>query len=230
MIIRVFRARLKSGAYDAFARITDETTLPVMRVQPGLLTVRAGGPGGTRDVFAILSVWKDLESLKAYTGDNWEEALVLPGEADLVIETSVQHFDESYNSLTTMRHALAGKLRALEAQTVENMRLTDEQWERIHTAIPPPNREGRPRADNRRTLDGILYVLRTGSRWQDLPKVYGSYVTCWRRFQQWEADGTWEAVWRVLFSTLDTQGKLVWARAFLDASLPPLKRGRRRTA
>jgi len=51
---------------------------------------------------------------------------------------------------------------------------------------------GRPRADDRRTREGILYVLRTGCRWQDLPREYGAAVTVWRRLRAWEAAGVWE--------------------------------------
>ena len=75
--------------------------------------------------------------------------------------------------------------------------LTDAQWEAIKDLLPPPRRRGRPRADDRRTLNGILYVLRTGCRWQDLPSRYGSPVTCWRRLRQWEQ------IWRSRLSLLD---------------------------
>jgi transposase len=56
--------------------------------------------------------------------------------------------------------------------------LTDTQWELIQPLLPAARRMGRPRADDRRTINGILYVLRTGSNWKDLPERYGSFVTC----------------------------------------------------
>lgn len=53
--------------------------------------------------------------------------------------------------------------------------LTDEQWRHLEPLLPSPRKgRGRPRADNRNTLNGILYVLRTGCRWQDVPREYGS--------------------------------------------------------
>jgi len=52
--------------------------------------------------------------------------------------------------------------------------LTDEQWELIAPHLPPPKRMGRPRTDDRRTLERILWVLRAGARWQDLPREFGS--------------------------------------------------------
>ena len=104
--------------------------------------------------------------------------------------------------------------------------LTDEQWAVIEPLIPERRRgPGRPRADDRRTLNGILYVLKTGCAWEDLPREYGSAVTCWRRLQQWSDDGTWERVWRALLSALDAQSKLEWSRACLDGSFVPAKRG-----
>ena len=109
------------------------------------------------------------------------------------------------------------------------MNVTDEQWELLRPLLPPLSRgRGRPRAKDRDTLDGILYVLRTGCRWQDMPRGYGSPVTCWRRLERWQADGTWEHIWRRLLGTLDSQGKLCWSRAFLDGTFVPAKRGAKR--
>lgn len=103
--------------------------------------------------------------------------------------------------------------------------LTDEQWELIAPNLPPPKRTGRPRADDRRTLEGILWVLRSGARWQDLPKEYGSPTTCWRRLREWEEAGVWENLWRVILASLEAKQKLDWAQAFLDGSFVPAKKG-----
>ncbi len=64
---------------------------------------------------------------------------------------------------------------------MERKELTDEPWAWIEPLLPPKARTGRPRADDRKTLNGILYVLTTGCRWMDRPKAYGSYQTAWRR-------------------------------------------------
>lgn len=103
--------------------------------------------------------------------------------------------------------------------------LTDAQWAVIEPLMPPRKRTGRPRADDRQTLNGILYVLRTGCAWADMPERYGSYVTCWRRLDGWSQDGTWERIWRELLSRLDAEERLDWTRAFLDGSFVPAKRG-----
>lgn len=104
-------------------------------------------------------------------------------------------------------------------------RLTDEQWGRIAPLLPPPGKMGRPRADDRRTLDAILFVLRTGCRWKDLPRELGSPTTAWRRLKEWEVAGVWERIWRALLASLDAQAKLEWAQAFLDGSFVPAKKG-----
>ena len=108
--------------------------------------------------------------------------------------------------------------------------LTDAQWELIAPLLPARKRRGRPRAEDRATLNGILYVLRSGCRWQDIPRQYGAPNTCWRRLSHWQGDGTWERVWRTLLGTQDAQGKLLWAHAFLDGSFVPAKRGARQSA
>jgi transposase len=109
---------------------------------------------------------------------------------------------------------------------MRNVEITDEYWRRLEPLLPPPRRgRGRPRADDRKTLNGILYVLRTGCRWGDVPRKYGSPTTCWRRLRAWEENGIWERIWRLLLARLDEQGKLHWARAFLDGSFVPAKKG-----
>ena len=108
--------------------------------------------------------------------------------------------------------------------------LIDEHWESLQPLLPPRQKRGRPRADDRKTLNGILYVLRTGCRWEDVPHEYGSPSTCWRRLRAWEENGTWEKIWRVLLSLLDDQNKLRWEKAFLDGSFVPAKKGDMRSA
>ena len=74
------------------------------------------------------------------------------------------------------------------------MDLTDEQWEVLEPLLPEPPRradgKGRPWREPRDVLNGILWVLRTGAPWRDLPERYPTYQTCHRRFQQWARDGS----------------------------------------
>ena len=72
--------------------------------------------------------------------------------------------------------------------------LTDEEWELIEPLLPPPAPTGRPRADDRKTFNGIFYLLTTGCKWMDMPGEYGSYVTAWRRFRRWQEEGVWDII------------------------------------
>jgi transposase len=104
--------------------------------------------------------------------------------------------------------------------------LTEAQWQVLEPLLPSTKHgPGRPRTDNRKCLNGILFVLKTGIPWADLPPEYGSPSTCWRRFDEWSAAGVWDQIWRTLLSTLDREGKIEWAAAFLDGSFVPSKKG-----
>jgi transposase len=103
--------------------------------------------------------------------------------------------------------------------------LTEAQWAFIGPQLPPTARTGRPRANDRRTIDGILYVLITGCRWQDLPREYGAPTTAWRRLKRWGEEGVWERIWRAALAQLDRHGQLDWSMAFLDGSFAPAKAG-----
>jgi transposase len=103
--------------------------------------------------------------------------------------------------------------------------LTDRQWAFIQPLLPPPAHTGRPRADDRRTIEGILFILITCCRWQDLPPEYGAPTTVWRRLRRWGEEGVWERIWRAARATLDQQRKLDWSMAFLDGSCAPAKKG-----
>lgn len=226
MILRVFRARLKPGARAEFEQLCNDVSIPLLRKQPGLITLHVGKSLPDHpDEFVLVSVWSDLESLKGFAGDTWDHPLVLPGEAALVEETTVQHYDEDRQLIQESPLLPADLIQHMEEQFVHDLALTDEQWARIQPLLPAARKEGRPRANDRRTLEGILFVLRTGCRWGDLPTEYGSGVTCWRRLTQWEADGTWDRVWKTLLATLDSQAKLAWARAFLAGTIVPVRRG-----
>jgi transposase len=103
--------------------------------------------------------------------------------------------------------------------------LSDGQWAKLEPLLPKERSRGRPWADNRRVLEGILWVLRTGARWRDLPKEYPSASTCWRRLRQWEEQDVWLKIWRQFLSELDQQGRLDWSESFLDGSFAPAKKG-----
>ena len=105
--------------------------------------------------------------------------------------------------------------------------LSEPQWNKIAPLLPKPRRarRGRPPADQRLVLEGILWVLRSGARWRDLPAEYPSASTCWRRLRAWEERDVWLRIWRALLGQLDAQGKLNWEEVFLDGSFAPAKKG-----
>lgn len=109
------------------------------------------------------------------------------------------------------------------------MDLTEKQWEVIEPLLkkpaPRPDGKGRPRIDDRGVLNGILWILRTGARWEDLPPRYPSRATCHRRFQQWCDDGTMRDLWEAIMTDLDERGKFDWSEAFIDGSFAAAKKG-----
>ena len=106
------------------------------------------------------------------------------------------------------------------------MELSDSQWAFVEPLIPVPKRRedgrGRPWKPARLVLDGILWVLRTGAPWRDLPSCYPGHQTCHRRFQQWVASGILRNVLEALADHLDVgRGD----EAFIDGTYATAKRG-----
>ena len=112
--------------------------------------------------------------------------------------------------------------------SISRPQLTDEQWLLISDVFPvpvPDPRGGRPRTDARRCLEGILWVLRSGARWKDLPRSFPSYVTCWRRFVEWSRAGLWDQAWCRLIDPLDRESKVDWKEGFADGTFASAKKG-----
>lgn len=77
--------------------------------------------------------------------------------------------------------------------------LTDAQWERIADLLPGKAGDpGRRAADNRLFVNGVLWVLRSGAHWHDLPERYGKWKSIHTRFSRWAKAGVWERVFTVL--------------------------------
>jgi transposase len=106
--------------------------------------------------------------------------------------------------------------------------LSDPQWKKIQPLLPKVkrHRRGRPPKVNRVVLEGILWVLKTGARWRDIPSDIGvSGSVCWKRMRRWDQQGVWLRIWRAFLSELDQRGRLDWRESFLDGSIAPSKKG-----
>jgi transposase len=110
--------------------------------------------------------------------------------------------------------------------------LTDAQWKKIALLLPKPPRHrkgGRPWIESRPVLEGFLWILRSGARWQDLPEKDPHPSTCWRRLRDWEERGVWLQIWRAFLSELNERQQLKWSESFLDGSFAPAKKGARKS-
>ena len=94
MIMRVFQVTTHPGKEEAFATFFHETAIPLMLRTPGLEALYPGAPRGSSPTeFCMIMVWKDLESLKAFVGEDYESAHIHPDEAKLVKARTIRHYD-----------------------------------------------------------------------------------------------------------------------------------------
>ena len=109
------------------------------------------------------------------------------------------------------------------------MDLTNEQWSLVEPHLPLDavrrDGRGRPWSDRRKILEGVLWILRTGARWQDLPPRYGPYQTVHRRFQLWVRSGVMEHLLITLAQHLKDAGGLDLKECFVDGTFVPAKKG-----
>jgi transposase len=86
--------------------------------------------------------------------------------------------------------------------------LSDYEWSVIRPMLPNKPR-GIPRVDDRRVLDGIFWVLRSGAPWRDLPEVCGPHTTCYNRFVRWRRAGVWDRIMDELAAAHDTAVQMI---------------------
>ena len=98
--------------------------------------------------------------------------------------------------------------------------LTDAQWAALQPLLPPARpKTGRPNRDHRLVVEGMLWVLRTGAPWRDLPKAYGSHATVANRFYRWWRAGILKRVFAALLADGDARGALDWLLHYLDGTV-----------
>ena len=85
--------------------------------------------------------------------------------------------------------------------------LTKEQWECVKKLLPAKKtgKRGRPRKEDRNMLNGMLWIVRSGAQWRELPEAYGSWQSVYTRFAKWRHDGTLEAIFRALSADADME-------------------------
>ncbi|MET7914297.1 IS5 family transposase [Streptomyces avermitilis] len=88
--------------------------------------------------------------------------------------------------------------------------LTDVQWERLVPLLPVSNRRCGRWRDHRQVINGVLYRIRTGVQWRELPERYGPWKTVHERHRRWSADGTWELLLQRVQAEADAAGDIDW--------------------
>ena len=98
--------------------------------------------------------------------------------------------------------------------------ITNAQWERLQPLLPSQKpKTGRPSVDHRRILNGLLWILRTGAPWRDLPERYGPWRTVASRFYRWQKAGIWNQLLAAVHAQADAHGQLNWDLHYLDGTM-----------
>ncbi len=95
--------------------------------------------------------------------------------------------------------------------------LSDAEWGLVQGLMPRQGRGGKWN-DHRTTVDGILWILRTGAPWRDLPERYGKWKSVYDRFNRWRQEGTYRRLLRALRIRLDKEGRIDWDLWHVDGS------------
>ena len=96
--------------------------------------------------------------------------------------------------------------------------LTDQEWTLIAPLIPPPALTGRPRKPPREVWNAIVWVLRSGSPWRDLPERFGAWQTVFHQFNAWRRAGIFDRVLEALQMRLDAEGRIDWDLFCIDGT------------
>ncbi len=103
--------------------------------------------------------------------------------------------------------------------------MSDTQWKTVASHLPKPAKTGRPRCNDRNTVNGMLFVLTTGCRWADMPNRYGSKSTAHLRFSELQQKGIWKRIPSGLIKSAHRQGKTSLEKISIDSSSVAAKKG-----
>ncbi|MFE7113305.1 IS5 family transposase [Streptomyces sp. NPDC057575] len=96
--------------------------------------------------------------------------------------------------------------------------LTDDEWARLVRHLPKPGGRGGRWCDHRTVINGVLFRIRTGVPWRDLPERFGSWKTVYERHRRWSADGTWERILQAVLADADATGRIDWSMVSVDST------------
>ncbi|OKI37320.1 transposase [Streptomyces sp. CB03578] len=88
--------------------------------------------------------------------------------------------------------------------------LTNAEWDRLESFLPRGGARGGRWSDHRRVINGVLYRVRTGVQWRDLPERFGPWETVYKRHRRWSADGTWTMLLSRIQAAEDAAGQIDW--------------------
>lgn len=98
--------------------------------------------------------------------------------------------------------------------------LSESQWEQVKEVLPRMSWTGRPRKSDRRVVNGIMWILKTGAPWRDLPRDrFGPWKTVYNRFNKWSREGVFDGILEALQLKADEAGKINWDLWCIDGSV-----------
>lgn len=96
--------------------------------------------------------------------------------------------------------------------------LTSDEWARLAPQLPKSGCRGGRWIDHRKVINGILFRIRTGVPWRDLPSRFGNWKTVYERHRRWSADATWEGIYQAVLTDADDQGRIDWSMVSVDST------------
>ena len=135
----------------------------------------------------------------------------------------VRHYantDEAARLFSGTRACFRNRRKRVSYPLWKRGELTDEQWERIRPRLPErKSQRGRPSKDDRLMFNAMLWILRTGTPWRDLPTRYGPWETVYSRFRLWKQSGVFDRLLAGLEEATDAEGRLDWELHHVDGTV-----------
>jgi hypothetical protein len=94
MIIRVFKPTIHPGMENELESFLRDTAVPLVSRQAGLVAQHVGRPcGSSSGTYLYVTVWENVESIRAFAGERWQDAVITPDERHLLSDTSIEHYE-----------------------------------------------------------------------------------------------------------------------------------------